>query len=223
MSSGGGLQFDPFGWLARFVSEQRLHQLIRFGMIIVLAVFLILRVREYQLFALKPLWLMETLLFVVLIAAFLLRTTPLDRSRGVREIILPLVASLLPFTLLLSPPASWVVANRLLLFGIFWWMTAATGLTVWGMWTLRHAFSITVEARTLVTGGPYRYVRHPVYLGEILAAAGVAMLRVSPLNCILLVLFVILQLLRTRWEEAKLSRNFLEYSSFASRSYWFWK
>ena len=217
------LQFDPFGWLARFVSEALLHRLIRFGMIIVLGVFLVLRIREYQLFSLKPLWLMETLLFVVLIAAFLLRTTPLDRSRGVREIIIPLVASLLPFTLLLSPPASWVVANRLLLFGIFWWMTVATGLTVWGMWTLRHAFSITVEARTLVTGGPYRFVRHPVYLGEILAAVGVTMLRVSPLNCIVLALFVILQLLRTRWEEAKLSRNFPEYGSFASRTYWFWK
>ena len=216
-------QFDPFGWLARYVSESLLHRLIQAGMIIVLGVFLVLRIRECQLFALKPLWLAETLLFVVLIAAFLLRTTPLDRSRGVREIIIPLVASLLPFTLLLSPPASWVVANRPLLFSIFWWMTAATGLTVWGMWTLRHSFSITVEARTLVTGGPYRFVRHPVYLGEILAAAGVAMLRISPLNCLLLALFVILQLLRTRWEEAKLSRNFPEYNSFASRTYWFWK
>ena len=216
------LQFDPFGWLARYISEALLHRLIQAGMIIVLAVFLALRVREYPLFGLKPLWLAETLLFVVLIAAFMLRTTPLDRSRGVREIIIPLVASLLPFALLLSPPVFWVVASRPLLFGIFWWMTGATGLTIWGMWTLRQSFSITVEARSLVTGGPYRFVRHPVYLGEILAAAGVAVLRFSPLNCLLIALFVILQLLRTRWEETKLARNFPGYHTFASSSFWFW-
>jgi protein-S-isoprenylcysteine O-methyltransferase Ste14 len=56
----------------------------------------------------------------------------------------------------------------------------------------------------------------------MLAAAGVAMLRFSPLNCLLLVLFIFLQLLRTRWEEAKLTRNFPEYPTFASSSYWFW-
>jgi protein-S-isoprenylcysteine O-methyltransferase Ste14 len=216
------VQFDPFGSLARFVSKGLLHRLIQAGMIIILAVFLILRVREYPLFVLKPLWLAETLLFAVLIAAFLFRTIPVDRSRGVRDIFLPLVASLLPFALLFSPALPAVIANRTLLFGIFWWMTVATALTVWGIWTLRHAFSITVEARTLVTGGPYRFVRHPVYLGEMLAAAGVAMLRFSPLNCLLLVLFIFLQLLRTRWEEAKLTRNFPEYRTFASRSYWFW-
>jgi len=217
-----GLQFDPFGWLARVVSEALLHRLIRAGMIVILAVFLVMRVREYYLFALKPLWLAETLLFAVLIADFLLRTIPRDRSRGVREIIFPLVTSLLPFALLLSPPVSWVVASQTLLFGIFWWMTAATGLTVWGMWTLRCAFSITVEARTLVTDGPYRFVRHPVYLGEMLTAAGVAVLRLSPLNVLIFVLIVALQLMRSRWEEAKLARNFPEYRDFAARSPWFW-
>jgi protein-S-isoprenylcysteine O-methyltransferase Ste14 len=216
------VQFDPFGWLARFVSEGLLHRFIQAGMIIILAVFLIMRVGEYTLFALKPLWLTETLLFAVLIAAFLFRTIPVDRSRGVRDILLPLFASLLPFALLLSPPLPTVIASRTLLFGIFWWMTVATALTVWGMWTLRHAFSITVEARTLVTGGPYRFVRHPVYLGEMLAAAGVAMLRFSPVNCFLLALFIFLQLLRTRWEEDKLARNFPEYQYFAARSPWFW-
>jgi protein-S-isoprenylcysteine O-methyltransferase Ste14 len=216
------MQFDPFGWLERYVPETSLHRLIRGAMVLVLAAFLVLRIREYPFFVLKPLWLAETMIFAVLIAAFLLRSAPLDRSRGVREIIVPLLSSLLPFFLLLSPPALPVTGNRTLLYGVFWWMTAATALTVWGMWTLRRAFSITVEARTLVIGGPYRFVRHPVYLGEMLAAAGVALLRFSLVNGLLLVLFITLQLLRARWEEAKLARNFPEYREFASRSLWFW-
>ena len=215
-------RFDLFGWLANYFPETLLHRVIPAGMSVVLALFLVMRVQEYPLFSLKPLWLVETLLFAALMAAFILRTIPRERSCGVREIIIPLAASLLPFALLRSPPVPWVTASRPLLVGIFWWMTAATSLTVWGIWTLRHAFSITVEARSLVTGGPYRFVRHPVYLGEILAATGVAVLRFSLVNSLLLALFVFLQLRRARWEEAKLTRNFPEYLAFAARSPWFW-
>ena len=216
------LRFDPFAWLTCILPEPALHRFIRGGMIVTLALFLATRIREYPLFFLKSLWLAETTLFVVLMAAFILRSPPRERSRGVREIVIPLVSSLLPFMLLLSPPAPSIVANHSLLSGISWWMTAATCLTVWGIWTLRRSFSITVEARSLVTGGPYRFVRHPVYLGEILAAAGVTLLRFSLLNAAILPLFVSLQLLRSHWEESKLTRNFPEYRSFAARSPWFW-
>jgi protein-S-isoprenylcysteine O-methyltransferase Ste14 len=208
--------FDPFGWLARFIPEALLHRFLQVGMIVTTALFLVTRIREYPSFSLKILWLAETLLFVVLMAAFLLRSTPRERSRGVREVLVPVAAGLLPFALLCASPTPRVVA-------IFWWMTAATGLTVWGIWTLRHAFSITVEARSLVTGGPYRFVRHPVYLGEILAATGVTLLRFSLLNMTLLALFISLQLIRSSWEELKLCRNFPEYRTYAARSLWFWR
>jgi protein-S-isoprenylcysteine O-methyltransferase Ste14 len=101
-------------------------------------------------------------------------------------------------------------------------MTAATCLTLWGLWTLRRSFSITVEARELVTGGPYRLVRHPVYLGEMFTASAVTLWRFSPANMVFLAVFVAIQLYRSRMEENKLVRIFPAYSSFCAKSAWFW-
>ena len=50
--------------------------------------------------------------------------------------------------------------------------TAGLAYSVWGLAYLRRSFSIVPEARRLVTGGPYSLSRHPVYLGEIVAARG---------------------------------------------------
>jgi protein-S-isoprenylcysteine O-methyltransferase Ste14 len=191
-------------------------------MVIGCAVFLYKRALEYDLYRIKPLWAAETAIYVILIIAFMIRTDPVDRSRGVAEIAIPAVGALLPFVLLLSPPAGSILSNRTLYAGIFWFMTMATLLTVWGMWTLRRSFSITVEARELVTGGPYRFLRHPIYAGEILATATVAVWRYSWLNMAALILFVILQLARARMEEEKLKRNFPAYEEYAKKVWWVW-
>lgn len=217
------MNFDPFGMISRYLPERLLHRLIRAAMAGILAIFLWQRIRQYDLFAVKVLWLAETALFAVLIIAFLCRTNPVNRSSGVQEIIIPLLGSALPFALLLAPPAPLVTGNRTLFYGLLWGMTAATILTVAGMWTARRVFSITVEARTLVTGGPYRLIRHPIYTGEMLAAAAVAGIRLSLQNIAILVLFVAIQLYRSRLEEAKLRSTFPGYRDFAAGSWWLWK
>jgi protein-S-isoprenylcysteine O-methyltransferase Ste14 len=214
---------DPLGWFARIVPMQLLHRIIRGFMIAVLLVFLFLRIRHYHTFFWKPLWLAETLLFVVLIIAFTIRQDPVDRSRGIKEIVVPLIGSALPFVLLRTEPSFRIAGNRGVLTAIFVWMTFATGLTTWGMWTLRRSFSITVEARELVIIGPYRWVRHPVYLGEMLSAAAVLVWRWSLLNLAVFALFTAIQLLRSRWEETKLLNSFPAYRKFAARSRWFWR
>lgn len=216
------MTFDPFGLASRHIPEEKLHRIVRLCMILLLAGFLIHRLGQYRLFAVKALWLAETLLFVVLIIAYLFRSTPVSRSRGVGEIVVPLIGSVLPFALLLSPPNGKVIGTTPLFYGLLWGMAAATGLTVWGMWSLKSSFSITVEARRLVTTGPYRLVRHPIYTGEILAAATVAAIRFSGVNLALLLLFAGVQLWRSHLEEGKLSSVFPHYRDFAERSRWFW-
>lgn len=217
------MTFDPFGWAARIVPERWLHRLIRIGAIAVFAVFFARRVQQFDDFLLKPLWLVETIIYLVLAAAFVMRLDPLERSRGVREVLVPLVGGLLPFALLTSAPHPAVWTNTVLLHGVFWWMTAATVLTVWGMWVMRRAFSITVEAREHVTRGPYRWVRHPIYAGELLTAAAVTLWRFSLTNLLLFAAFAAIQLFRSRWEEQKLARVFPAYGEWAGTVWWFWR
>lgn len=217
------MTFDPFGWAATLIPERLLYRLINIAMAIVSALFMIRRIMEYPHFYLKPLWVVETAIFVVLLLAFLRRDDPVDRAVGMREVVVPVVGALLPFALLTSPPHAAVLANKPAVLSIFWVMTAGTALTVWGMWTLRRAFSITVEARRVVSRGPYRFVRHPVYFGEIIAAAAVAALRFSPENMILLTAFVVVQLLRSKWEEKKLATAFTSYRRETEGAWWLWR
>jgi protein-S-isoprenylcysteine O-methyltransferase Ste14 len=215
------MDFDPFGKAAQYIPEKYLHKTIRFVCVVIFAIMLARRVREYHTFLLKPLWIMETLVFLVLVVAFLIRDDPKARSRGIREVFIPLAGGVLPFALLYTPPSSWILNNRYLILATFWWMAASTAFTVWGLWTLRRSFSITIEARSLVTTGPYRFVRHPIYLGEILSAIAVAFWRFSVINCVVLVGFVSIQLFRARWEEKKLNSIFPVYDEYLGKTWWF--
>ncbi len=214
--------FDPFGMLG-FLPERTRHRLIQVFVIAVCAALLAFRVREWPRFLFKPLWVAEVSIYVVFIWMYSVRVEPVDRSRGVREIVLPLVAGALPFAFLLFPVNRSIVTTKERAMALFAAMTLFTSFTIWGMVTLRKAFSVTVEARTLVTGGPYRLIRHPIYTGEILTGAMVVILRFTLLNAVLLVLFVALQLYRSRLEELKLIRVFPEYRDTVGKSAWFWK
>ena len=216
-------EFDPFGWLENYIPARIIHLLIRISIIAVLIVFLIQRISSFNLYMVKPLWVMETLIFVVFLVSYLIRKDPVNRSSGAKEIIVPLIGAILPFALLFSPPNLFIVASPVALQVIFYWMTAATALTVWGLWTLKRSFSITVEARDLVTNGPYRFVRHPIYSGEILTALAVTVWRFSLLNLFIITLFVVIQLLRAKWEEDKLALVFPGYSIYAAKTSWFFR
>jgi protein-S-isoprenylcysteine O-methyltransferase Ste14 len=216
------ISFDPIGWFEKIIPQHCLHRIIRLGALAVILYFIALRVSQYIYYFWKPLWAAETLIFIVVFIAFIIRINPVDHSRGIREIVIPLIGSVLPFGLLNTYPTPWIIADLNRLTAVFIWMSVATFFTAWGMWTLRRSFSITVEARSLVTKGPYRLVRHPVYLGEILAAVSIVVWRWSWINVVILSLFILIQMMRARWEELKLLRTFPEYKEVMAKSLWFW-
>jgi protein-S-isoprenylcysteine O-methyltransferase Ste14 len=96
--------------------------------------------------------------------------------------------------------------------------TAGLAYAVWGLAYLRRSFSIIPEARRLVTGGPYAFSRHPVYLGEIVAAVGVNLATGGLASALAVLYFVICEVLRMRWEEGVLARAFPDdYPAYARR------
>jgi protein-S-isoprenylcysteine O-methyltransferase Ste14 len=103
-----------------------------------------------------------------------------------------------------------LVADLLATFGLAY--------SVWGLAYLRRSFSIIPEARRLVTGGPYSLSRHPVYLGEIVAAIGINLATAGWPGVLAVVYFIGCELLRIRWEEGVLARAFpSDYPAYARR------
>ena len=83
-------------------------------------------------------------------------------------------------------------------------MALGEAFAVYSMLYLGRSFSIFAEARTLVTGGPYRYVRHPLYLGEMIAIWSYTLAYPSRWSIGVTLLFTVLQAWRAKVEERKL-------------------
>ncbi len=86
--------------------------------------------------------------------------------------------------------------------------------SLWGVWQLRYAFSIEPQARELVTTGPYRVARHPIYLAYVLQYTGILLLHLSVPLALILVIWFGFVLTRIHFEEAILLRTFPAYATY---------
>jgi protein-S-isoprenylcysteine O-methyltransferase Ste14 len=110
-----------------------------------------------------------------------------------------------------STPEGLLLAGEAVAVGAYLWLLAS-------VITLGRCFGVLPEARGLITKGPYRIVRHPVYLGEIGACIGLAVASPSPRNAAALAVVIAAQSLRMRFEEGALIDAFPDYAAYAAQT-----
>ena len=158
----------------------------------------------------------STLVFlVVLVVMFTVRHIPRRAAPGFYPRFAAVAGTFLSVGFVLLPPRELSSALHLasLLLAI-----AGTGFAICAVLVLGRSISILPEARRLVTRGPYALVRHPLYLGEIVALAGVALQYLSAWALLLLGLVSAFQLLRMKYEERVLFQIFPEYGDYMART-----
>jgi protein-S-isoprenylcysteine O-methyltransferase Ste14 len=152
---------------------------------------------------------LSTIVFLLLAAAaVILRSRPSEKACGLEPRISALAGSFLMYGFLLFPRHELsltleMICTALILIG--------TVGAVFALARLGRSFSLMAETRQLVTSGPYRFVRHPLYVTEEIAVIGLFMQFASTWTILLLALQIGFQLRRMQNEEAVLTVSFPEY------------
>ncbi len=115
--------------------------------------------------------LLTVVFYALIIWCYLRRGPAIATTRSVTARAAAVVATWTPFAvpLLHGPPPGAVqqgVADVLLLAGTAW--------AVWSLRILGRNLSVIAQARDVAERGPYRWVRHPLYAGEIMSSLGLA-------------------------------------------------
>jgi protein-S-isoprenylcysteine O-methyltransferase Ste14 len=89
-------------------------------------------------------------------------------------------------------------------------LLALLGLTgvILARWTLGRSFSVTPQARTLVTSGIYSKIRNPIYIFSCIMLAGITLMIRFNYLWIALAVLVIVQTMRARRESHVLEEAF---------------
>ncbi len=151
----------------------------------------------------------------LVIVLVLVRTVPVRKSTGILPRAVALLGAGGGAAILLLPAARLPIVLDLAAIVIVFAGLAGTIASLIWLW---RSFSILPEARQLVTSGPYRIVRHPVYAFEEIALFGVMLQFVQPWAFLLFVLQFGFQLARMHLEERVLEDAFPRYADYAART-----
>lgn len=154
----------------------------------------------------------STILFLGLASVlFVVRLKPIKKARGILPRVLAIAGTFFMALVTFFPRASLsltqtLIASVLSLLG--------TGLSVFALAHLGRSFSLMAEARRLVTSGPYRIIRHPLYVFEAVASLGIVLQFFSLYSVLIYLAYCFLQFQRMKNEEAVLEVVFPEYQTY---------
>jgi protein-S-isoprenylcysteine O-methyltransferase Ste14 len=153
--------------------------------------------------------------YALIIWCYLQRGPASATSRSVTAHAAAVTAMLVPFVFPLlgaTPPG-----------GARQWAGDAlvAGGTAWAVWSLRslgRSVSVLAQARVLVERGPYQWIRHPLYTGEIVSSLGLALLAGSLAALAVWLGFCFLQAYRAVREEQLLVAAMPAYRGYRART-----
>ncbi|KKG14148.1 hypothetical protein EO98_09240 [Methanosarcina sp. 2.H.T.1A.6] len=96
-----------------------------------------------------------------------------------------------------------------------------TVLRAWGIWTLGKYFSVHIEIQDnheLIENGPYKFIRHPAYAGNIIQAAGIPLILNAYYSLSISAVLIFLFLYRLKLEEEVLIREVKGYRDYVKRT-----
>jgi protein-S-isoprenylcysteine O-methyltransferase Ste14 len=154
--------------------------------------------------------------FLVTVAATaVMRWRPRSKALGLEPRVSALVGTLLISAVVYFPrrelPLTAGIVSTVL-------VLAGNIIALYCLSHLGRSFSIMAEARELVTSGLYRYLRHPLYLAEMIAATGMVMQFFSVWTVTILAVEIAILLRRMRNEEIVLTTVFPAYAEYKRRT-----
>ncbi len=151
-------------------------------------------------------------MFIALFAILpIFRLRPVAKANGILPRLAPFGAILLSPLFILLERASADLASNFISVTL---SLVAGAVAIVSLSFLGCSFSIMPEARRLVTDGPYRMIRHPLYLSEITILLAMLMQYRSFAAAGLFVLISGVELLRGKYEEDVLARAFPEFEDY---------
>jgi protein-S-isoprenylcysteine O-methyltransferase Ste14 len=153
--------------------------------------------------------------YALVIWSYLRRGPAVATCRSVTAHVAAVAATFAPFVFPLlqtsTPGAGRQFASDvLLLAGVTW--------SVWSLHFLGRNLSMIAQARNVVHRGPYRWVRHPLYAGEIVSSLGLAIAAGSAVAGVLWLTLCALQVYRALREEQVLLRALPGYRVYRART-----
>jgi protein-S-isoprenylcysteine O-methyltransferase Ste14 len=157
-----------------------------------------------------------TIIFLGLVIVFLMIRRPAVRKApGLLPRLAALAGCAFPSLVALLPrvntsPSNAVITATIALLG--------TIVAIISVLFLGRSFSVFPQARRLVTNGPYRIIRHPIYLAELVMAIAIVWDIEQPWPIMILCFAAGVQIMRMHFEERILSETFPSYREYAKRT-----
>lgn len=163
-------------------------------------------------------WLTTSLIcafYAMIVWCYLRRGRAVATSPSAMAHLAAVTATMIPFIFALLPgqrpgTGQQLAADVLLAAGTAW--------AVWSLVFLGRNLSILAQARGVANRGPYRWVRHPLYTGELVSALGVALTVGSAAAMAVWLALCGLQIYRAAREEQLLLRALPEYRDYRRRT-----